>query len=170
MKKITILLVFILWVVMSFAQADIETVYRAGEDKYFEGEYNEAIELFSQVLSADPEHLSAYLQRGFCHVLLQDHKNAISDFTELLNRKSDHVWAFTSRGSSFNKLGEYELAIQDFNSALALDPKNEEAYNNRGWSKKFLGDKKGACKDWHTSMKMGNAEAKIILKNNYCNR
>lgn len=40
--------------------------------------------------------------------------------------------------------------------------------NNRGWAKKFLGDKDGACKDWQTSKKMGNEEAKIILKNNQC--
>jgi hypothetical protein len=40
--------------------------------------------------------------------------------------------------------------------------------NNRGWSKKFKGDKDGACKDWNASKKMGNDEAKIILKNNQC--
>ena len=59
-------------------------------------------------------------------------------------------------------------AIKDFNMAIEIDPKNSEAYNNRGWSKKGLGDKDGACQDWKTSKKMGNEEAKIILKNNQC--
>lgn len=33
---------------------------------------------------------------------------------------------------------------------------------------KMLGDVKGACEDWNKSKKLGNEEAKIILKNNYC--
>jgi len=168
MKKFTFILVLFLWVMISFAQDENEAVYRSGEDKYFAGEYNAAIELFTQVLATDPDHLNAYLQRGFCYVLLKDFDKAITDFSELLDRKEDHVWAYTSRGSSYNKIGEYELAMIDFDKALNLDPRNEEAYNNRGWSKKFLGDATGACKDWTASRKMGNAEAKIILTNNYC--
>lgn len=169
MKKLSFLIVLLLWVLIGVAQDANEDLYRKGEDQYFSGKYTEAIGTFSQVLAADPNHLNAYLQRGFCHVLLKDHKNAIADFTALLERKNDHIWAYTSRGSAYNKIGEYELAMSDFNQALALDPENEEAYNNRGWTKKFLGDQKGACKDWHASQKMGNAEARIILTNNYCN-
>ena len=62
----------------------------------------------------------------------------------------------------------YEEAMKDFNEALEIDPKDQEAFNNRGFSKKGLGDKDGACKDWKSSRKLGNEEAKLILKNNYC--
>ena len=58
--------------------------------------------------------------------------------------------------------------MDDFNVALKLKPDDAEAYNNRGFSKKMLGDKTGACEDWNKSKKLGNEEAKIILKNNYC--
>ena len=67
-----------------------------------------------------------------------------------------------------NKTGEYQLAIDDFNEALKMDPTDQEAYNNRGFSKKLMGNKSGACEDWNTSKKLGNEEARIILKNNNC--
>jgi hypothetical protein len=31
-----------------------------------------------------------------------------------------------------------------------------------------MGDTEGACEDWNKSKQLGNAEAKIILKNNHC--
>ena len=114
------------------------------------------------------DHLNAFLQRGFCHSLQREYDLAVVDFTSVIQRKPDHLWAYTNRGSAYGKLGKNNLAMADFDKVLQLDPKNEEAYNNRGWIKKAEGDTKGACKDWNTSKKMGNAEAKIILKNNNC--
>ena len=53
---------------------------------------------------------------------------------------------------------------------IELDPRDQEAYNNRGFALKKLGRKDEACKDWNKSKKLGNKEAKVILKNNYCSR
>ncbi len=145
-----------------------EKLFREGEIAYNAGGYAKAIDIFTQVLARDPEHLNAYLQRGFCHSLQSEYEAAIADFTSVIARKGDHLWAYTSRGSAYNKLGQFDKAIQDFDTVLGFDPKNQEAYNNRGWTKKGTGDLEGACKDWKTSKKMGNAEAKIILTNNRC--
>ena len=49
-----------------------------------------------------------------------------------------------------------------------LTQKEPEAYNNRGFTKKLSGDLQGACADWNISKKLGNDEAKVILKNNHC--
>lgn len=145
-----------------------ETLFQSGVKAYNSGQYEHAISLFSEVLAMDPDHLNAYLQRGFCHSLQKEYEEAVADFTSVIERKSDHLWAYTSRGSAYGKWGKQELAIKDFNTVIGLDPKNQEAFNNRGWAKKALGDTNGACQDWNSSRKMGNAEAKIILQNNRC--
>ncbi len=147
---------------------ELDALFHKGEIAYQHGTYDQAIDLYTQVLSSDPEYINAYLQRGFCHSLLREYQAAVDDFTAVVSRKNDHLWAYTSRGSAYNKLGKPDLAIKDFNRVLELDPKNQEAYNNRGWAKKSLGDGAGACQDWKASKKMGNAEAKIILMNNRC--
>ncbi len=147
---------------------EIDALFHKGEQAYNSGGYVKAIDIYSEVLAADPEYLNAYLQRGFCHSLQREYDAAIADFTSVIERKKDHLWAYTSRGSAYGKLGKQDLAIRDFNTVLQLDPGNQEAYNNRGWAKKAQGNAKGACQDWLKSKKMGNAEAKIILKNNRC--
>jgi tetratricopeptide (TPR) repeat protein len=73
-----------------------------------------------------------------------------------------------SRGSAYNKLDQHGAAIADLDIAIELDPANSEAFNNRGWSKKALDDPDGACADWMESKRLGNPEARIILKNNHC--
>lgn len=148
--------------------AELEKIFREGEKAYNAGAYAKAIGLFDQVLAVDPDHLNAYLQRGFCHSLQREYELAVADFSAVIERKNDHAWAYTSRGSAYNSLGKPELAMRDFDAVLGLDPRNQEAYNNRGWSKKALGDLPGACQDWKTSKKLGNGEAKIILENNRC--
>ena len=150
------------------ARTDVDDLFHQGEQAYNGGGYAKAIDIYTQVIAEDPEYLNAYLQRGFCHSLQREYDAAVADFTSVIKRKKDHLWAYTSRGSAYGKLGKQDLAIQDFNTVLQLDPENQEAYNNRGWAQKAQGNTKGACADWLKSKKMGNAEAKIILKNNRC--
>lgn len=147
---------------------EVEAIFRQGEQAYNSGAYAKAIGLYDEVLKRDPDHLNAYLQRGFCHSLQREYEAAVADFTAVIQRKGDHLWAYTSRGSAYNKLGKYDLAMADFDRVIALDPKNQEAFNNRGWTHKSQGDLDAACADWKASKKMGNAEAKIILTNNRC--
>lgn len=145
-----------------------ESLFKEAESKFKANDLDAAIAGYTQAIEKDSTYFNAYLRRGFCHGLKQNYDLAVNDYSAVLRHSPSHVWAITSRGSAYNKLGKYDLAIADFNRVLEIDPKNQEAMNNRGWSKKFLGDKEGACKDWYSSKKMGNEEAKIILKNNQC--
>lgn len=149
---------------------DIETerLFHDGEKAYNSGAYAQAIDIYTQVLSRDPENLNASLQRGSCYSLQRNYAAAVEDFTRVIERENQHLWAYTSRGSAYNRLGKYELAMRDFDTVIGLDAKNEEAYNNRGWARKALNDIPGACKDWKVSKKLGNSEARIILENNRC--
>ncbi|HQV51480.1 MAG: tetratricopeptide repeat protein [Flavobacteriales bacterium] len=148
--------------------ADAEVMFKTGEAAYRSGDHKGAILYFSEALKANPDHVNAYLQRGFCYSLLKQYANAAADFSSVITRQKDHVWAYISRGSAYNKLEQFDLALNDFNKVLELEPKNEEGYNNRGWAYKGKDDMKSACKDWKTSKKFGNAEAKIILINTGC--
>ena len=142
--------------------------FKKGEVSYRNFNYAEAITSYSKAIEMDPSMTNAYLQRGFCLNMVKDYNGAIADFTKVIEMNPDHRWAYVSRGSAKNKAADYQSAVNDFNKALELDPTDQEAYNNRGFSKKMMGDKDGACSDWNKSKKLGNDEAKIILKNNYC--
>jgi lipoprotein NlpI len=142
--------------------------FKKGDYYYRNGDHQLAIAEFDKCLALEPANVNALLQRGFCKNITKDFQGAVIDFTKVLELEPNHRWAYLSRGSARNKTGEYQLAMDDFNKVLEMDPNDQEAYNNRGFSKKLSGDKTGACEDWNKSKKLGNEEAKIILKNNNC--
>ena len=166
-----LILIFLLVISFSNVKSQDSTAadyFKKGDYFYRNFDYAEAVDMFNKSLQLEPGNINALLQRGFCRNMLKDYDGAIKDFTEVIKLNPDHRWAYVSRGSSRNKKGDYQLAIEDFDKALTFDPTDQEAYNNRGFSKKLSGDKAGACEDWNKSKKLGNEEAKIILKNNNC--
>jgi tetratricopeptide (TPR) repeat protein len=147
---------------------DAKEFYKEGQKDYKFQRYKEAIENYTKAIELDSAFMSAYIQRAFCKGMIQDFAGEIDDYTMALKIDPKHKFSYISRGSAKNKTKDYQSAIEDFNKALELDPTDQEAYNNRGFSKKGLNDMEGACDDWNKSKKMGNEEAKIILKNNRC--
>jgi tetratricopeptide (TPR) repeat protein len=167
MKKVLSILASLLMTLHVIGQ-NSEAMFNEAEDLFANGMYDEANAIYSKVIAADPDNMNAYLRRGFCNSVMNRYDKAIEDFTTVIDKHADHPFAYISRGSAQNKLGKFQAGLADFDRALNLDPKNQEAYNNRGWSKNGMGLFDEACKDWNTSKKLGNEEAKLILKNNHC--
>ncbi len=130
--------------------------------------YKEAIALFTKAIEADTMNFDAWIKRGFVRSIDGDFAGELSDYTHVIEKDSLHKWAYISRGAAKNRTGDYQSAIIDLNKAIEIDKNDPESYNNRGFAKKALGDLEGACDDWNKSRKLGNDEAKIILKNNHC--
>ncbi len=131
-------------------------------------DYKEAIESYTLAIREDSSNVNAWIRRGFTKGMEKDFEGEIADYTQVIEIDSLHKWAYISRGSARNRMGDYANAMKDFNKAIEIDPKEPEAYNNRGFAKKMSGDIEGACSDWNISRKLGNAEAKVIMKNNHC--
>lgn len=168
LKSLVGLAVMMLVSVNSISAQDAESLFQAGKEKFSKGDFTSAIEFYTKAIAADPKHLNAYLQRGSCYIQIKKYDEAVKDYSFVINEQPNQLWAYLSRGSAYNKLEQYGKAINDFDKVLAIDENNQDAYNNRGWAKKLQGDKEGACKDWKKSKKLGNEEAKIIMKNNKC--
>ncbi len=166
-KNLSILLFFFIFSLTINAQT-AEDFFKEGEARSRQQNYTEAIAEYSKAIKSDPKLWNAYVKRAFCYGLTEQYDKAVEDYTIAIAAEPEKIFSYQSRGSAHYKLGHYPEALADFNKVLELDPKNQEAFNNRGFVKKSLGDKEGACKDWYTSKKMGNDEAKIIIKNNSC--
>ena len=141
---------------------------KQADNEFSKGHYEDCITTYGQVIQGDPENLNAHIQRGLALSIVGQYSDAVSDFSKVIDQRPELTAVRNSRGSAYMKLKKYNEAIADFNSVLTADPENQEAYNNRGWCKKHTGDHEGACDDWKKSKKLGNGEAKIILKNNDC--
>jgi tetratricopeptide (TPR) repeat protein len=101
-------------------------------DAYSNGNYNEAIAEFTEVIKITPDSASSYYSRGACYYYKGQYDLAINDFTkaiELKDSRLDLVYGF--RGSSNYLKGDYDKAISDFTQAIEIYP-NSLYYNNRG--------------------------------------
>ena len=170
MQRLFFLLTIVAWCAIPsvLVGQDVNDLTAQGDRHVSHGNYADALEAYNEALKLDPTSENLYSKRAFTFSLLKQYEQAVSDYSTLIEMKPTLISAYLSRGSAFNKLERFKEALQDFNKVIELDPQNSEAFNNRGWSKKGMGDKEGACQDWKTSKKMGNSEAKIILKNNQC--
>lgn len=64
--------------------------YRMGELFLTRDRYSEALKLFEDALSIDPEHFQALARAGFCRMQLGDNKKAAEIFKQVLARQPGH--------------------------------------------------------------------------------
>jgi tetratricopeptide (TPR) repeat protein len=125
------------------------------------GEYEMAIEDFTEALRLNPNMSAAYILRGralvasvatvikveagFSGIIInsnggkisaekaQVYDRAIADFTQAIQLSPDNAIAYRERGRAVREgKGDNDQAIADFNQAIRLDPNYASAYNNRG--------------------------------------
>lgn len=133
MQKL-ILIALTLFPLLSFSQAN--KLLRQGLKST---NFNEQIELFTQVIDLDPKHLDAYFYRGLAKHNAQDYTGAILDYTKVIFYKPDADTYYNRANSKF-ALHDYEGAKEDYTKALALNKGLIDAIFNLGLTHGYLGE------------------------------
>ena len=103
--------------------------YRLGHTYMDSGRYDEAIEVFEEILAIDPEEYSAYYNLGCCHEALGNQPDARACFLKFrknaeekwLKHYPDYYATYTTLASVAARLDEMELSRQLLNKAVELD-------------------------------------------------
>ena len=167
---------------------DFSTYYNQGNAYYKLGDYEGAIENFSQALRIDPKDAKLYVNRGNARYEIAQHsgdpdkeyKRAISDFNHALRLDPQEAEAYVSRGSvryviaqySKDPDKDYKAAIADFNQALNRKPDDAKAYVKRGIVRyklaQYSGDPdreyKAAISDFNQALRLNPQEAEAYVK------
>ncbi len=126
---------------------DLPGFYRRGQRRAINGDYDLAIQDFTQVIRRDPKHAGALNDRCWVRALVDQLQDALKDCNAALQIAPNYPDALDSRGLVDLKLGSFEKAIADYNAALVLDPKHASALYGRGIAKKRSGDAAGSKSD-----------------------
>jgi len=146
------------------------------------GQYDKAIEDFTQAIRLNSNMFGAYMLRGRAlyasvstisdvgenfsgfitasiggrvsaeQVLIYD--KAIADFTQAIRLDPNDAFAYTSRGIVHCDKGDCDLALADHTQAIRLDPNYAMAYNNRGNTYNNKGDFNRAIADLTQAIKL----------------
>jgi lipoprotein NlpI len=114
--------------------------YTAQGDAHLgKGDYDKAIQDYTQAISRDPKSARALAGRGAAYLDKGDYDRAIQDFDDTLRLSPEAAATFNGRGAAYFAKGDYGQAIQDFNQAIRLNPKIGRALMNRGIANMYAG-------------------------------
>jgi Flp pilus assembly protein TadD len=141
-----------------FSPIATREAYARGCTYAYNGDYDRAIEEFTNTLRLTPDYDSAYGSRGYVYLIKDDYDRAITDYNEAihLNPKSDV--AYNNRGWAYALKSNYDQAIEDASESLRLNS-SAEAYHTRGYAYLRKGDYDRAIEDFSESIWLDSNQA-----------
>ena len=92
-----------------------------------------ASKAFTKVISANPNHYEALVQRGLLYGILQQPVDALQDFTKAIEVNSSEPAAYLHRGKCYHRnFRQKDKSLADYTAAIELAPKNAAGYLGRG--------------------------------------
>lgn len=117
--------------------------FNCGNSYFAKGNFDRAIEEYSQAIKISPQFNIAFNNRGNVYLAKHDYDRAIEDYNEAIRIKSgylidntptpfDVAIIFENRGIAFADKHDYDRAIEDYSQAIRLKPRDADAFYTRG--------------------------------------
>jgi len=97
-----------------------------------EGKFNNAKELYIEVLKIKPDHFLALSNLGIIYSQTKHYNKAVEIFNKVLKINPKYSEGYNNLGNVFFELLKYDLALENYKKAIKLNPKFSNAYNNIG--------------------------------------
>lgn len=132
------------------------------------GEFNKALQDYSQAVAIDPQNPELYNSRGktyFDMAMSGKYESqskelvqkALKDYTEALKipsvKPKSKAEILINRGAAFGSQQNYQQSIQDITDGLKIDPANENGYFNRSIAYYTVGQLDNALSDYDQYLK-----------------
>ena len=142
-----------------------------GNAYFAKGDFDRAIEDYSQAIKLSPQFNTAYNNRGNAYVATHDYDRAIQDFNDAIRIKPgyvtgvtvpepfDYANAFANRGLTYFHLNEFDRAMLDLNEAIRLKPDNANYFYNRGIVYNAKEDYNSAITDFNRALQINPKNA-----------
>lgn len=145
-------------------------------DSYFQkGDFDRAIENYSQSIKVSPQFNTAFNNRGNAYLAKHDYDRAIQDFSEAIRIKPgyvtgrvdplplfDYATAYQDRGSAYAAKREYDRAIEDYNEAVRLKPDDAQAFYDRGLAYEATAKYENAIADYDKALQIDPQNAAVL--------
>jgi len=119
-----------------------------------QGQYREAINIFSKAIETAGKDGVVYSNRGKALQMMGSYRDAVLDFSRSLDLRADNSQDYFNRGYSNMQNGGYRQAIDDFSKAASLDPDYAPIFSNRGYAYQKNGNYDQAISDYNRALEL----------------
>jgi tetratricopeptide (TPR) repeat protein len=118
------------------------------------GDYDSAIEDYTQIIRLDPQENYGYFLRGEAYASKGDYDSAIADYTRAISIDPNDTSSYFCRGDVYAKKEDYDSAIADLTRVISIDPTYPAVYNARGITHCNKGCYNSAIADYTQAIKI----------------
>jgi tetratricopeptide (TPR) repeat protein len=118
--------------------ARIRKALAEGHEAYQDGEYEEAIRDYDEVLTIRPSSKIARTCKADALAQLKKFDEAIKVYDNVLKQDKEYIPAISGKGSTLRQKGELGKSVIYLQRALNIDPGSKIAWNNKGNAFFFL--------------------------------
>ena len=93
-----------------------------GSDAFNNNQFNEAIDIFTNVINLDPNWAEAWNKRATVLYMIGEYQKSQNDINKVLELENRHFGALAGQGLVNIKLKNYEKAIKSYKKALKIYP------------------------------------------------
>jgi tetratricopeptide (TPR) repeat protein len=138
-KKVVVLIMVLLAIAVNgMAGLDNKALFDKGVAAFKEGRFQEAVTLFSELITITPDDAKIYKNRGVALMNLSEIDLAIADFTKAISLNPELKGLHSNLGAAWHYKGEYEKAIACYDADISQRPDLYITYFNRALSKAEL--------------------------------
>ncbi|MEJ5222974.1 MAG: tetratricopeptide repeat protein [Anaerolineales bacterium] len=127
--------------------------YRAGMRFFLNGDYQNAIALFQQLLTNEPGAVDGYYYIGLSYLRLRQPRQALDAFQSGINANPDFAPNYLGRALARLALDEKANVLEDLNAAVQLDGNYLEALLRRGQFALERDDTRAALQDFEAAVR-----------------
>lgn len=125
------------------------------------GDYDCAVEAFTDAAEASPDFAEAYYHRGNARAFQRKYPEAVADFSRAIELDADYAEAYFSRATTHIDAGDEDQGLSDLTQAIEIDPAFMNAYFVRGVLYKKKGEIKKALDDFNYMIKAEPRQAHL---------
>ncbi|CAN6293120.1 unnamed protein product [Urochloa humidicola] len=109
------------------AKAEGNKLYGAGQYEEALSQYDTALQIATELESAEDIRSASHSNRAVCFLRLGKHDEAVKESTKALELNPSYLKALLRRAEAHEKLEHYDEAIADMKKVIELDPSNQQA-------------------------------------------
>jgi len=132
----------------------IEVMMALAELSRYSGQYEDALERFTQVIGMDPTMADGYVGQGRAFAAMQRDAEAEAAFKSAIAADQVYWVSINAYGAFLFERGRYAEASEQFAKVTLLDPLNSAAFNNLGVTYYITADFKAAAQAFEQSIKI----------------